>query len=75
VWGGGRVEAEVLVRGLAVVGGSGCVAVLVDESAAGGVSSDRSAGPILDDCCWASGWSLVEAAVGSVRVVMLDVVA
>ena len=36
--------------GLAVVGGcSGCLAVLVDESVAGGVSSDRLAGPIGDD--------------------------
>ena len=30
-------------------GGSGCLAVLVDESVAGGVSSDRLAGPIRDD--------------------------
>src|SRR2546430_498868 len=53
-------------------GGSGCLAVLVDESAAGGVSSDRSAGPIRDDVgvvrC-----ALPEAAVGPVRVVVLDV--
>ena len=31
------------------LGGSGCLAVLVDESAAGGVSLDRLAGPMIDD--------------------------
>ena len=48
------------------------MAVLVDESAAGGVSSDRSAGPIVDDCriVWRA---LAEDAVGSVGVVVLDV--
>ena len=54
--------------------GSGCLAVLVDESAAGGVSSDRSAGPILDNFrivrC-----ALFKTAMRSVRVVVLDVLA
>jgi hypothetical protein len=50
------------------------LAVLVDESAAGGVSSDRSALPILDDAAIVGG-ALVEAAVGPVGVVVLEVVA
>jgi hypothetical protein len=48
--------------------------VLVDESAAGGVSSDRLAGPILNDVAVAR-CALAEAAVRSVRVVVLDVLA
>ena len=52
--------------------GSGCLAVLVDESVAGGVLSDRSAGPILDDVrvvrC-----ALSEAAMWSVGVVVLEI--
>jgi hypothetical protein len=53
-------------------GGSGCLAVLVDESVAAGVSSDRSAGPIFDDVAivWCA---LTETAVGSVGVVVRDV--
>lgn len=59
---------------LAVVGGgSGCLAVLVDESAAGGVSSDRLARPIGDDRR-VVGCALPERPVGSVVVVVLDVV-
>jgi hypothetical protein len=48
------------------------LAVLVDESAAGGVSSGWSAGPVLDDCriLWRA---LAEYAVRSVGVVVLDV--
>src|SRR5207244_11431481 len=67
-----RVEVDVL----SLVGrrgsGSGCLAVLVDETGAGGVSSDRLAGPELDDlgAVWRA---LAEAAVGPVRVVVLDV--
>jgi hypothetical protein len=53
-------------------GGSGCVVVLVDESVAGGVSSDRSAGPIRDNFVIV-GCALTERPVGPVRVVMLDV--
>jgi hypothetical protein len=55
-------------------GGSGRLAVLVDESVAGGVSSDRSTGPMLDNVrlVWCA---LVKAAVGSVGVVVLDVLA
>jgi hypothetical protein len=55
-------------------GGSGRLAVLADESAAGGVSSDRSALPILDDAAIV-GCASVEAAVGPVGVVVLEVVA
>jgi len=51
-----------------------CLAVLADGSAAGGVSSDHSAGPICDHFCTV-GCALAERAVGSVRVVVLDVVA
>src|ERR1700704_6252326 len=72
--GGGAVAlkpARFAVR-LAVVGSSGCLAVLVDESAAGGVSSDRLAGPVRDDFARV-GRALTEAAVRSVRVVVLDV--
>ena len=56
---------------LAVVGGSGCVAVLV-EVVADEVSSDRLAGPVRDDfrIVWRA---LAEAAVSPVRVVVLDV--
>jgi hypothetical protein len=67
-----RVEADVVV----VVGRcrscSGCLAVLVHEAAAGRVLSDRSAGPIRDDfgIVWCA---LAEAAEGSVRFVVLDV--
>ena len=50
------------------------MAVLVDESATGRVSSDRLAGPILHDAVVA-GRALGEAAVASVRVVVLDVLA
>jgi hypothetical protein len=55
-------------------GGSGCLAVLVHESAAGGVSSNRLAGPILDAAAIVGG-ALVEAAMGPVGVVVLDVLA
>jgi hypothetical protein len=48
------------------------LAVLVDESAAGGVSSDWLAGPVRDDVARV-GCALAEAAVRSVRVVVLDV--
>ena len=48
------------------------MAVLVDESAAGGVSSDRSAGPILDNFRLVR-CALPKAAMGSVGVVVLDV--
>jgi hypothetical protein len=54
--------------------GSGCLAVLVDESAAGEVSSDRLAGPVRDGC-GAVGRALAECSVGPVRVVVLDVFA
>ena len=47
---------------------SGCVVVLVDESAASGVSSDWSAGPVRDDFTTV-GSVLTEAAVGPVGVV------
>lgn len=50
------------------------MAVLVDESAAGGVSSDRLAGPRLDDAAIV-GCALAEGPVGPVRVVVLDVLA
>ena len=72
-WGSGRVEVDVARVGLAV-DGSGCLLVLVDESVAGVVSSDRSAGPIRDNFVIV-GRALAEAAVRSVRVVMLDLVA
>jgi hypothetical protein len=50
VVGCGRVETDVARLGVGRCGGgSGCVAVLVDDSAAGGVSSDRLAGPIHDN--------------------------
>jgi len=52
--------------------GSGCLAVLVDESAAGGVSSARSAGPMFDDIAIV-GCALMQSAVGSVGVVVRDV--
>ena len=48
--------------------------VLVDESAARGVSSDRSAGPILDNCSGVR-CALAEPTVGSVLVVVLEVFA
>jgi hypothetical protein len=48
------------------------LAVLIDESAAGGVSSDRVPGPVFDDVVFV-GCALTEAAVGPVRVVVLDV--
>lgn len=48
--------------------------VLVDQSAAGGTSSDRLAGPIFDDGA-VVGCSLAETAARSVGVVVLDVVA
>jgi hypothetical protein len=57
-----------------LAGGSGCLVVLVDEPATAGVSSDRSARPMLDDIAIV-GCVLSEAAVGSVFVVVLDVVA
>src|SRR5205085_4208805 len=48
--GAGRVEADGVAVGWPWLAGvSGCLSVLVDESAAGGVSSDRPAGPIRDD--------------------------
>ena len=50
------------------------MAVLVDESAAGGVSSDWLAGPVCEDFA-PVGCALAEAAVRSVRVVVLDVLA
>jgi hypothetical protein len=70
-WARRRYVAHV---GLVVVGGSGCFAVLVDESVAGGVSSYWRAGPIGDNFgrvrC-----ALTEAAVRSMRVVVLDIFA
>jgi hypothetical protein len=48
------------------------LAIFVDESGAGGVSSDRLAGPKLGDVAFV-GCALAEAAVRSVRVVVLDV--
>src|SRR3954465_13843846 len=67
-------------------GGSGCLVVLVDDSATGGVSSDRLAGPIGDDFGVVGGpfaqrpvgpgrVVLSARPVGPVRVVVLDVVA
>src|SRR6516165_4491139 len=53
---------------------SGCLAVFVDESVAGGVASDRSAGPVLDDFAGVR-CALRERAMRPVRVVVLDVVA
>ncbi len=53
---------------------SGCGSVLVDESVAGGVTSDRVASFDIDDIAVVVGCSLVESAVGSVGVVVLDVV-
>jgi hypothetical protein len=50
------------------------LAVLVDEPVTAGVSSDRLAESILDDDV-VSGCALFERPVGTVRVVMLDVVA
>jgi hypothetical protein len=55
-------------------GGSGCVVVLVDESVAGGVSSDRLAGPVRDDHAVVGG-ALLERPVGAVGVLVLEVVA
>jgi len=48
------------------------VAVLVDESAAGGVSSDLLAGPVRDDVAIVRR-ALTKGAVGAVGVVVLDV--
>ena len=73
-WGSGRAEGGVAGVGLAVVGGSGCLAVLVDESAAGGVSSDGWAGPACDDVAIV-GCALPESAVGPADVVVRDVLA
>ena len=50
------------------------MAVLVDESVAGGVSSDRLVGPVADDVA-SVGRMLAEGPVGSVGVVVLDVFA
>ena len=55
-------------------GGSGRLAVFVDEPVTGGVSSDRLAGPVLHDAVVA-GRASPEAAVGSMPVVVLDVLA
>ena len=52
---------------------SGRLAVLVDEAVVGCVSSNRLAGPELDNIS-AVGGLLVQAAVGAVPVVVLDVV-
>jgi hypothetical protein len=52
--------------------GSGCLSVLVDESVAAGVSSDRSAGPIFDDVAIV-GSALAQTAMGSTFVEMHDV--
>ena len=62
------------VMGWPLSGCSGCLAVLVDESAAGGVSSDRLAGPVGDDF-GVVGWALPKTAMRPVRVVVLDVFA
>jgi len=48
--------------------------VLVDEPAAGAVSSDRSTGPILDNFCGVR-CALAERTVGSVFVVVLEIFA
>jgi len=73
-WGSRRVEADEFVIGWPLWDGSGCLAVFVDESAAGSVSSDRSAGLMLDNFgivrC-----ALTEGAVGSMRVVVPDILA
>ena len=50
------------------------MAVLVDEYAAGGVSSEWLAGPVGDDAA-VIGRALPERPVGSVGVVVLDVFA
>ena len=73
VCGDGRVVG-VFVAGRGVWGESGCVAVLVDESVTAGVSSDRLAGSMLDDD-GVGGCVLFERPVGTVGVVVLDVVA
>ena len=52
---------------------SGCGAVLVDEPCAGGVSLDRAALPDRDDFSGVVGCPLLEPAVRSMSVVMLDV--
>ena len=68
-----RVGTSHLGGSTRAAGGSGCGAVLVDEPAAGGVASDRLAWPIVDDVVGVVGCALVEAAVGSVGVVVLEV--
>ena len=50
------------------------MAIFVDESVAGRVSPDQLAGSMFDDAAIV-GCVLAEAAVGPVRVVVLDVVA
>jgi hypothetical protein len=71
-WGSGARRSWRVAVGLAVVrGGSGCVVVLVDESVAGGVSSDRLAGPVRDDF-GVLGCALLERPVGPVGVVVLN---
>jgi hypothetical protein len=54
--------------------GSGFLAVLVDESVAGGLPSDRLARPVRDNV-GAVGCALAEAAVRAIRVVVLEVFA
>ncbi len=53
--------------------GLGCVAVLVDEPVAGAVSLDRLTWSDRDDVSGVVGCSLVDSAVGSMCVVVLDV--
>ena len=65
----GRVEVE--RAGGAV--GSGCGSVLVDEPVAGGGALDRVAWPDGDDIVVVVWCSLIDAPVGSMRVVVLDV--
>jgi hypothetical protein len=68
---GGGAGASKLARSRCVGrsrGGSGRLAVLVDASAAGGVSSDRLPGPMFDGAAIV-GCALPEASVGSVGVV------
>ena len=54
--------------------GSGCGAVLVDESGAGGATLDRVAWADRDNVGGVVGCTLVDSAVGAVAVVVVDVV-
>ncbi len=69
----GRVEADALIVVRWPWGGSGCGAVFVDESGAGGSTLDRLACADRGVVSGVVGRSLVDSSVGSVGVVMLDV--